>query len=199
MLSHSYWICYYANIWWVKPLLSEFGMFDFTKTVCPVIAIHFHVNPTFTDFLNCHIHSRVIFRISSSIFASFPPSIPPHIVGLMYTSVLAFLLFSTNLFSVCSSTAGAMWQHLQQQQQHMAVKTSTTLSQGSREWAQRGRKSQDRNTDGRHTGFFFWKKFISRMMSSRITRGAPTPTSTEHPASDRLNTNSGKRKKQRMM
>lgn len=148
---------------------------------------------------NGYIHSFVIFRMSSSLFVSFPPAIPAHIVGLMCISVLAFSLFSTDMLPVRScSTARSTWQHLQQQQ-HVAVKTLTTLSHGSSEWAQSGRKSQDRNTGGRHASFLFCRRFISKMMSRKMTRGAPTPTSTGHPANERLNTKSGRRKKQRVM
>lgn len=142
---------------------------------------------------NGFIHSYVIFRMSSFLFVAFPTSIAACM------EELAFSLFWTNFLSVCScSTARVMWEHLQQQQ-NVAVKTSTTLSHGSSEWAQSGRKSQDRNTGGRHATFLFWKKFISRMTSSKMTIGAPTPTSTEHPANDKLNTKSGRRKKQSVM
>ncbi|TNN83546.1 hypothetical protein EYF80_006064 [Liparis tanakae] len=108
------------------------------------------------------------------------------------------LFKGTNCSSPGSSPPAATWQHLQQQQ-HLAVHAPTTLSQGAREWAQRGRKSQDRSAAGRHPGFRFCSMLITRMMTNRITRGAPTPTSTCQPASDRLKMRSGKIKKKEMM
>ncbi|PWA32730.1 hypothetical protein CCH79_00012430 [Gambusia affinis] len=89
-------------------------------------------------------------------------------------------------------------EHLQQQQ-HLAVNATTTLSQGSREWAQRGRKSQDRNPAGRHPGFLFCSTLITTTMINMTTKGTPTPTRTCQPASDRLNMKRGNTKKQRMM
>lgn len=63
-------------------------MFGFTKSVCLIIknAIHFYMNPTVADDFfyprNGYIHSVVIFRMASSLFVSFPPSIPAHMAGL---------------------------------------------------------------------------------------------------------------------
>lgn len=143
-------------------------------------------------------HNWVIFRICSSIFISFSTSFSTLIAGLSYTSLCGFLLFSRDSFSLCSWSSAVTWQDLQQQQ-HLAVITPTTLSQGAREWAQRGRKSQDRSTAGKHPGFRFCSTLITMMMINMTTRGTPMPTSTCQPASDRLKMKSGKRKKQQMI
>lgn len=142
--------------------------------------------------------SRVIFRISSSIFISLSTSLSALIAGLSYTSACGLLLFSADSLSVCSWSSTAIWQHLQQQQ-HLAVHAPTTLSQGAREWAQRGRKSQDRSAAGRHPGFRFCSTLITMMMISMRIRGTPTPTRTCQPARDRLKTRRGRTKKQTMM
>lgn len=158
----------------------------------------------YTSFYHTHGHtyitsqSRLIFRISSSIFISFSTSLSALIAGLSYTSTCGFLLFSTDSLPVFSWSSTAIWQHLQQQQ-HLAVHALTTLSQGAREWAQRGRKSQDRSAAGRHPGFRFCSTLITMMMISMRIRGAPTPTRTCQPARDRLKTKSGRMKKQVMM
>lgn len=141
--------------------------------------------------------SRVIFKILSSIFISFSTSFSALIAGLSYTAVCGNF-FSTDSSSVCPWLSAAIWQHLQQQQ-HLVVHTPTTLSQGSREWAQRGRKSQDRSAEGKHSGFLFCRMLITIMMINMATRGTPTPTNTCQPARDKLKTKSGKMKKQLMM
>lgn len=142
--------------------------------------------------------SLVIFRIFNSIFISFSTSSSALIAGLSYASLCGFSFFSTDSSSLCSWSSEAIWQHLQQQQ-HLAVHALTTLSQGAREWAQRGRKSQDCSAAGRQPGFRFCSTLITMMRISMTSRGAPTPTSTFQPASDRLKTKSGKTKKQQMM
>lgn len=152
----------------------------------------------FASYSHMKSQSRVIFRISSSIFISFSTSFSALIARLSYTTVCAFSAFSIQSFSESSLLLLATGQHLQQQQ-HLATNTSTTLSQGSSEWAQRGRKSHERSTAGRHPGFRFCSMFMIMMTISITSRGAPTPTKTFQPASDRLKTKSGKTKKQETM
>lgn len=148
--------------------------------------------------INITSQSFATFKIFSSIFISSSTSFSSAITRLSYTALCISVFCSTDSCTSCSWSSFETWQHLQQQQ-HLAVNATTTLSQGSREWAQRGRKSQDRNLAGRHPGFLFCSTLITTTMINRTTKGTPTPTRTCQPASDRLNTKRGNTKKQRMM
>lgn len=136
-------------------------------------------------------HSLVIFKMLSSIFMSRSISF----LGFSYAVMHSPLFLSIGCFPLFP---GATSQDLQQRQ-HLAVRASTTLSQGSREWTHRGRKSHERSAGGRDAGFLCCRMLITMMAISRMSRGTTTPTSTGQPASDRLKMKSGSMKKQPRM